>query len=196
MAIVTDFIERHAITFHACFIISFLTCIVCWNAEVIAGAVANALRERLPREGLASHSILASRRERNPYEMASDIKRARFSPPSMFQAVRNRRKQKHGQASKVLSYVRDIILLPMEFRSRTGEISIPRSTRRSKLGLVGKIEIDSSMTDQDVRKEICEVFASPMGLANKDQFFPFTYLQRAGSGSRSLCLPSVKESFQ
>ena len=154
-------------------------------AEAIAGAVANVLRERLP-----------------PVSVPSPSARTKFSPPTLFQDVRSRRGRKK-QASKLVSYVRDIILLPMEFRSRDGEISIPRSSRRNKLGkagLVGKIEIDSTMTDSDVRREVCEVFAVPMGLSESDigknHPFPFTYLQRAGAGSRSLCLPSVKASFQ
>ena len=56
------------------------------------------------------------------------------------------------------------------------------------------------MSDSDVRREVCEVFAIPMGLTELDMkncnLFPYTYLQRAGSGSRSLCLPSVKETFE
>ena len=90
----------------------------------------------------------------------------------------------------------------MTFRSHTGDIAVPRTTKRSKLGqagLVGKIEITSVMSDVDVRREVCEVFAVPMGLSDNDiktnNLFPFTYLQRAGAGSRSLCLPSVKETF-
>ena len=165
-------------------------------AEAIAGAVANVLRERLPPVSVPSPSA------RNTFEVTSALKRAKFSPPTLFQDVRSRRGRKK-QASKLVSYVRDIILLPMEFRSRDGEISIPRSSRRNKLGkagLVGKIEIDSTMTDSDVRREVCEVFAVPMGLSESDigknHPFPFTYLQRAGAGSRSLCLPSVKASFQ
>ena len=56
------------------------------------------------------------------------------------------------------------------------------------------------MTDSEVRSEICEVFAVPMGLIDEDiksgHLFPFSYLQRTGAGSRALCLPSVKESFE
>ena len=39
-----------------------------------------------------------------------------------------------------------------------------------------------------------------MGLSTEDiknnHLFPYFYLQRAGAGSRYLCLPSVKEGFQ
>ncbi len=114
----------------------------------------------------------------------------------MFESVRNRRTSKQGQHSKLVSYIRDIILLPMKFKSPNGDISIPRIIKRNKLGkagLVGKIEIDSMMADTDVRREIYEVFAVPMGLSDadikNDHLFPFAYLQRAGAGARSLCLP-------
>jgi hypothetical protein len=97
-----------------------------------------------------------------------------------------------------VSYDRDVILLPKEFKGRGGDVSIPRSTKKNKLGqagLVGKFELNSSMSDDDVRAEICQVFAVPMGLVEEDlksgHLFPFSYLQRTDSG----CLPTVKESF-
>lgn len=100
-------------------------------------------------------------------------------------------------------HVRDIVLLPEEFRSENGSICIPRSTRREKLGkagLVGKIEITSSMTEDEVRSEICEVFAVPMGLTVEDikngTRFQFSYLLRSGCNSRTLCVPTVKDTFQ
>ena len=55
--------------------------------------------------------------------------------------------------------------------SKNGDISIPRSGKRTKLGkagLVGKIEIDSSVSDTDVRREMCQVFAGPMGHTSED----------------------------
>ncbi len=142
---------------------------------------------------------------RSTFELASDLrKRPKFSPPTLFENVRNRsRKKKQMDHSKVVTYMRDIILLPKIFQCPDGDISIPRSTKRSKLGqagLVGKIELHSTMSDCEVRREVCEVFSVPMGLLESDiknnDLFPFIYLQRAGAGTRSLCLPSVKESFQ
>ena len=48
--------------------------------------------------------------------------------------------------------------------------------------------------------EICEVFGEVLGLCTEDikndRMFPFVYLQRAGAGSRTLCIPAVKDSFQ
>lgn len=56
------------------------------------------------------------------------------------------------------------------------------------------------MTAEDVKREICEVFATPMGLEESDiknnQLFPFTYLQKTGAGTRSLHIPAVKDTFE
>ena len=62
-------------------------------------------------------------------------------------------------------------------------------------GLIGKVEILSNMTELDVRREICEVFSTPMGLTSEDiennRLFPFFYLQ--GSGSHTYCVPSINK---
>lgn len=56
------------------------------------------------------------------------------------------------------------------------------------------------MNEEDVREEVCEVFCQVMGLTSDDikneRYFRFTYLQRTGAGSRTLCMPSVKDSFR
>lgn len=79
-----------------------------------------------------------------------------------------------------------------------GEVKIPRRGKRCLLGragLVGKIEFLSIMTELEVRREICEVFSTPMGLTSadlkNDELFPFSYLQK--SGSQSFCVPSVNK---
>ena len=144
-------------------------------------------------------------------------KRTKFSfePPSLFESVRRRRltassgkqsgsKQSRPEVIKVTTYTRDIFLLPHVYKSDPGKVFIPRGSHRSFLGraagLMGKIEINSAMSESDVRKEVCEVFATPMGLTQEDlkhgRYFPFSYLQKAGSGSRSLCIPSVAPSFE
>lgn len=93
--------------------------------------------------------------------------------------------------------------LPQSFRSSSGNVSIPRTEKRNAIaeaGLIGKVEFRSDMTDLEVRQEICTVFAKPMGLTkasiDNGDLFPFTYLQRAGPGSRTLCVPSVSSTFQ
>ena len=56
------------------------------------------------------------------------------------------------------------------------------------------------MTPEEVKSEICQVFMTPMALSKDDiankKFFEFSYLQKTGVGSRSLCLPSVSQSFE
>jgi len=61
-----------------------------------------------------------------------------------------------------------------------------------RAGLIGKVQINSTMSESDVRKLICAVFAKSMGLTEEHfqngQYFPFSYLQKAGSGSEvSVC---------
>ena len=54
------------------------------------------------------------------------------------------------------------------------------------------------MTRKSVWK--CKAFAQPMGLNSYDlersNLFSFKYFQRTGSGTCTLCIPSVSESFQ
>ena len=51
------------------------------------------------------------------------------------------------------------------------------------------------MTDLETRTEICQVFASPMGLTN-DEIKNGDLSESPGAGSRSLCIPAVKDSFE
>ena len=119
----------------------------------------------------------------------------------MFENVRSRRK-KPTNLPRVVHYDRDIILLPQEFKQPSGDIQIPRSGKRNKLGqagLVGKMDLNSLMTEEEVRREICEVFAAPMEMTEssiKDGLFSFNFLQRAGAGAKNLCIPAVKESYE
>lgn len=139
---------------------------------------------------------------------SAECKRPRYEPPSMFERMRRRGNRRNREDTptplKTTHYVRDVILLPPHYKtSSAGDVLIPRTAKRRSLGgagLVGKIEINSNMTEIEVRREICEVFSIPMGLTSddikNDNLFPITYLQRAGSGSRSLCVPSVKPTFE
>ena len=49
-------------------------------------------------------------------------------------------------------------------------------------------------------KEVCRVFIGPMCLSEtdieKDSLFKFSFLQRTGAGSKTLCVPAVAESFK
>ena len=139
-------------------------------ADAIAGAVVHAIQNRLPPGTRGDPGFhFSSNRSRahgaTTFDFASDIrstaKRPCYSPPSIFSNLRKRRKGKSAPAAKIVTYVRDVILLPMEFKNRNGEICIPRCGKRSLLGqagLVGKVEICSDMSDEDVRREIWKFF--------------------------------------
>jgi len=191
----------------------------------LAGAVANALMQSIStassrttssRPGSSSgihddqQSSTASR-----FDLAANLrpatpKRPRFCPPTLFENARSGRGRsgrlldRRDGVPKVVHYTRDIILLPPDCQDASGDITVLQSDKRAVLGragLVGKIELSSAMSEEDVRREICEVFSMPMGVSGDDlktgNHFPFAYLQRAGSGSRSLCLPpSVKPNFE
>jgi len=94
---------------------------------------------------------------------------------------------------------RDVFCIPQraaEAETIGGNISYPRGKERAKLatcGLIGKIHLNSEMTDEDVATEIRSVFSGPM---NKNPNFPFLYLQPTGCGSKSLTIPSVSPSFR
>ena len=84
---------------------------------------------------------------------------------------------------------------------KESKIIVPRGEYRISLstaGLIGKIEISSTMSEIDIRKEICPVFAQPMGLNPdcNDELFPFEYLQPTGQGSKCLCIPSTSSGFK
>ena len=194
--------------------------------DALAGALVNAVRHSFeqaivpgpsqsprPEHMLPGGSSSTPQRKVTEYQRAANqgTKKNKLSvaPPSLFsqssssrRSNSRKRKQSDVQA-KSTTYVRDIVLLPEEFRSENGSICIPRSTRREKLGkagLVGKIEITSSMTEDEVRSEICEVFAVPMGLTVEDikngTRFQFSYLLRSGCNSRTLRVPTVKDTLQ
>ena len=120
-----------------------------------------------------------------------------FPPPSLYSG--SRRKKAKSVAASVTTYVRDIVCLPQSYCIGSEKVNIPRGERRSALaeyGLVGKVQFNSAMDALEVRREICAVFAEPMGLHESGETtVPFEYLQRTGAGSRSLCRPSVSTSF-
>lgn len=70
--------------------------------------------------------------------------------------------EKERNHSKSDKFNRDVILLPQAFQLSSGEISVPHSAKRNKLGeagLIGKIELSSAMREE----EVCtEIFAMPI----------------------------------
>ena len=106
--------------------------------------------------------------------------------------------EKPGPASKrtkaVQCWDHDIICLPSV--SNNTNLSFPRGKYRAKVGengLIGKIQLMSTMTVEDVEDEIRSVFCRPM---NNRMDFPFVFLQPTGSGSKSLTVPSLSPSFR
>ena len=101
---------------------------------------------------------------------------------------------KRTKAKPVQIWDRDIICLPKTEKSHSN-VSYPRGKYRTKLGqmgLIGKIRLMSTMTEDEMEQEIRSVFKGPM---NGRQDFPFVFLQPTGLGSRSLTVPSVSSSF-
>ena len=76
-------------------------------------------------------------------------------------------------------------------------IKIPRSKASreflARSGLIGKISLKSSMTEDELMSEIRSVFYGQM---DKDKFFQFSILQPSGGGSKTLSVPSVSSSFK
>ena len=98
---------------------------------------------------------------------------------------------------KVTEYDRDIICLPKKLAPHShGNIPIPRrpATREmlARNGLIGKIHLESSMTEEEIMDEIRSVFRKSMGGSTS---FAFEILQPAGGGSKSLVVPAVSSSF-
>ena len=92
--------------------------------------------------------------------------------------------------------------LPPDYLDDENHIPIPRLEKRNNLsraGLIGKIEFNSEMSPDEVRKVICTTFSSPMQLSQEDiergDLFPFKYLQRLGAGSRTLHVPVISSSI-
>ena len=81
--------------------------------------------------------------------------------------------------------------LPFNYPDEPGVFPFPRGKVRSSLGrqgLIGKIHLDSEMSQSEIFREIRSVFKAPFG---EDEEFPFKILQSAGMGSKSLVLPAL-----
>lgn len=51
-----------------------------------------------------------------------------------------------------------------------------------------------------MKTEVCSIFAKPFALSEENIangiLFPYEYLQRTGAGSRTLCVPTVSQTFE
>ncbi len=115
--------------------------------------------------------------------------------PSSFSGAQASKKQK--SSGKDFIYDRDIVCLPNSFSSANKVVKIPRGKHSREYlannGLVGKIRLKSSMTEDEIMREIRSVFATPM---MDDSEFRFSILQPSGGGAKSLMVPSRSYSFQ
>ena len=119
--------------------------------------------------------------------------------PSLFEKKRKKPCNGTGGSTpkgRLIHYDRDILCLPDDYCSDTHEIIIPRGKARERLGkcgLMGKIRINSSMSEEEIFAEIRSVFHKPM---RENSSFQFEILQRSGGGSKSLTVPAVSSTFE
>lgn len=96
-----------------------------------------------------------------------------------------------------------MLCIPKSWSKDPGHITIPRGDRRSflaNLGLIGKLEFNSEMTEDDIQLEFCHVFGPIFGLPEQDlengKRLKLKILQKTGPGSRTLHTPTVSTSFK
>ena len=98
---------------------------------------------------------------------------------------------------KIVVYERDIILLPPSYipDSMDGKITIPRGDREilASNSLIGKIALQSTMSEDEIFDEIRDIFQGPM---KNNKEFNFVILQPTGGGSKNLMIPAVSKHFQ
>jgi hypothetical protein len=98
--------------------------------------------------------------------------------------------------TRAFTYDRDILCLPSGMADGN-TVQIPRAKviRESlaRNGLIGKIRLSSSMTEDEIYDEIRCVFSAPM---NYQKDFPFKILQPSGGNSKSLIVPSLSPTYQ
>ena len=120
-------------------------------------------------------------------------KRKQCLPSIFFQEAKTAKGKGKG---KLNVYERDIVCLPHNFVKHGDIIDIPRKKHiRHYLAvnkLVGKIQLNSNMTESDIFNEIRSVFRVPMGYS---EYFRFKILQSSGGDSRSLIIPELSPSY-
>ena len=125
--------------------------------------------------------------------------------PTLFGSRFGSKRSRTDHQPKVVTYTRDIFCLPPNMKGHNAIVVIPRGSRRSALadersGLLGKIVFEADWCEERMTEEITRVFAKPFDMSTADiesgKRLEFLYLQRAGAGARSLCIPSVTSSFE
>ena len=117
--------------------------------------------------------------------------------PSHFLQKRSKCNPPPAKKQRMIVYDRDIICLPKSFVSEAGRIRIPRNKKDREFlaanKLVGKIQLQSHMSEAQIFHEIRSVFRSPMGC---DDEFSFSILQQSGGGSKFLMVPELSSSYK
>ena len=105
--------------------------------------------------------------------------------PSSFLSRQQKRK-KAAKGSKIFTYDRDILCLPHNCMVGNS-VPIPCSKHMRDFlasnGLIGKIRLSSSMTEEEIMSEIRSVFSVSM---RNESNFAFKILQPSGGSSKSL----------
>ena len=96
----------------------------------------------------------------------------------------------------VETYERDIVCLPYNHPNKSGLYAYPRGKARTQLaqcGLIGKVSLQSYMSEVEIKAEIRSCFAKPFG---NDPFFPFKFMQSAGIGAKALIVPATSDNYE
>ncbi len=98
---------------------------------------------------------------------------------------------------RLMSYDRDIMCFPKSYGKQSDLINIPKKRSRreflAKNKLIGKIQMNSAMREDDIFEEIRACFRRPM---RGNDSFRFKILQPSGGDTRCLMVPEVSESYK
>ena len=162
--------------------------------EAVSNAVSTAVSEALSRV-MPSNSGDSNRGSNSPSE-GGNTRRKRgpsgFMPSSF---LKKKHTEKKGKEKKK-TWTKDIVCLPKDYSVSKEDISIPKGAKRTelaRLGLVGKISLQSSMNSEEVKSEVLSVFKEAMG---GKASFQFKFLQPVGGGCKSLFDPQTSSSFE
>lgn len=149
--------------------------------EVIASAVSDALNRS---QASASNS---STSHQDPDNGRGKKRKPKILPSSFL-------KKKKGKQAVQQVWDKDIICLPKDHVSNAQDIPIPRGRTRvelAKMGLVGKIRLNSEMEEDDIREEICSAFSKPMAQSTTFSFEVRTRLLYCWRACTSYCIEEV-----
>ena len=138
--------------------------------EAVSNAVSTAVSEALSRV-MPSNSGGSNRGSNSPSEGGNTRRKRGPSGymPSSF--LKKKHTEKKGKEKKK-TWTKDIVCLSKNYSVSKEDILIPKGAKRTelaRLGLVGKISLQSSMNSEEVKSEVRSVFKEAMG-GNAFQF--------------------------